>query len=48
MTGIISSGPKDFPRIAKEMGFSFSLRRGRVDWQKIGMCTEGVNVLCSI
>ncbi|PSN33890.1 hypothetical protein C0J52_09559 [Blattella germanica] len=36
MTGIRSTGPRDFPRIAKEMGFSFSLRRGRVDWYKIG------------
>ncbi|KAJ9591405.1 hypothetical protein L9F63_002011 [Diploptera punctata] len=36
MTGIRSNGPKDFPRIAKEMGFNFSLRRGRVDWHRIG------------
>ncbi|KAJ4432662.1 hypothetical protein ANN_21285 [Periplaneta americana] len=36
MTSLRSGGPKDFPRIAKEMGFSFSLRRGRVDWHKIG------------
>nr|CAD7393910.1 unnamed protein product [Timema cristinae] len=31
-----SANPKDFPRIAKEMGFNFSLRKGRVDWFKIG------------
>jgi hypothetical protein len=37
MIGVTSNGPKDFPRIAKEMGFSFGLRRGRVDWHKIGM-----------
>ncbi|PNF36211.1 hypothetical protein B7P43_G09719, partial [Cryptotermes secundus] len=36
MIGVRPNGPKDFPRIAKEMGFSFGLRRGRVDWHKIG------------
>jgi hypothetical protein len=37
MIGVRSNDPKEFPRIAKEMGFSFGLRRGRVEWHKIGM-----------
>jgi hypothetical protein len=37
MIGVRSNDRKDFPRIAKEMGFSFGLRRGRVEWHKIGM-----------
>ncbi|GLG95467.1 Uncharacterized protein GBIM_02420 [Gryllus bimaculatus] len=31
----IGASPFEFPRIAKEMGFRFSLKRGRVDWHKI-------------
>ncbi|XP_063224043.1 cilium assembly protein DZIP1 isoform X2 [Bacillus rossius redtenbacheri] len=29
------ANPEEFPKLAKEMGFSFHLRRGRVNWHKI-------------
>ncbi|XP_067014456.2 cilium assembly protein DZIP1 [Anabrus simplex] len=31
----IGVSPEEFPKVAKEMGFGFSLRRGRVDWDRI-------------
>lgn len=31
-----SGSRHDFPRLARESGFSFNLYRGRVDWSKIG------------
>lgn len=31
-----SGNRHDFPRLARESGFSFNLYRGRVDWSKIG------------